>query len=560
MIWHPWHLTTLPLLVLCLLGQASSQPETSTGSAVGQATPSGAKVAVVPIRGTIYRFTLDSLERRVDRAIAAGASVIVIELDTYGGTVHAAMEIAKYIKQIPAPTVAWINNNAYSAGIMIASACDQIVMSPSSATGDCAPIIPTMEMAPAERAKVLSPILEEFRDNARNNGYDYAPFHAMCVLGVEVYYVEHATSGVRRLVNQIDFALMVHGIHNGDHQQRNYTSPNPDEPVQVAQPAREVATDADISAWKPIETLPSGATAPKGRVHDGKTFLTVNQTRAADIGLSLATIKNQAELGQHLRAASVSAVHQTWSEDLAGFLTWNPIRLVLILALLLGVYIEFQAPGIGVGGLVALISLLILLGAPLLIGLAEIWHILMFFIGFVLLVIELLFLSSFGILGVLGLVMMFAGIVLSVVPTGGGAGVPGFRLPPPEMWRRVMETLTYSTTALIAGIVAFVFLNRYFGQIPGLNHLVLGGDHPRTDGTTRHKSLPPVAGDEVIGQGQLTVGATGRATTDLRPTGQATLDGQVIDVISHGNWIDRGQAVTVVKIHGNRIIVDHNRP
>ena len=39
-------------------------------------------------------------------------------------------------------------------------------MSRSSAMGDCAPIVPGMELAPAERAKALSPILAEFEDNA----------------------------------------------------------------------------------------------------------------------------------------------------------------------------------------------------------------------------------------------------------------------------------------------------------------------------------------------------------------------------------------------------------
>ncbi|MEM6459848.1 MAG: hypothetical protein AAF710_10720, partial [Planctomycetota bacterium] len=100
--------------------------------------PSGANVAIIPVRGVIYDFTYESLQRRVDRAVNSGASVIVLEIDTYGGVVTAALDIAKYLKdptRVPVPTVAWVNNKAYSAGIMIASACDEIVMAPASATG-----------------------------------------------------------------------------------------------------------------------------------------------------------------------------------------------------------------------------------------------------------------------------------------------------------------------------------------------------------------------------------------------------------------------------------------
>ena len=565
---HISHRGLLAALGLVLMGQAAteqasspqppaaSQPA-SAGSAL-QTLPSGANVAIIPVGGMIYDFTRDSLERRVDRALDAGASVIVIELDTYGGTVPAAMEISKYIKTIPVPTIAWVNNKAYSAGIMIASACDEIIMSPASATGDCAPIVPGMELPAAERAKALSPILEEFRDNARDNGYDFAPFHAMCVLGVEVYYVEHKTTGERRLVNQVDYQLMVDGTpDSGGHAWSTYNAPDPADPAHVGRATREVATDADIGMWKPVDTLPSGATLVDGRVHDGKTYLTMNQTRAQDIDISKATIGSASQLQQQLSAASVTKVPQTWSEDLAGFLTSMPVRMVLVIALMLGAYIEFQTPGVGIAGAVAVAALIVLLGAPFLVGLAEVWHIILFFIGFILLVIEVAFTPSFGILGIVGLVMMFTGLVLMAVPTGGGFGAPGFRLPPPEMWNRLLTSITYMTVALVASIVAFVFLNKYFGQIPGLNRLILQGDRVVASGVgTVDEPLAPIAGDEAIGEGRIAVGDTGRAATDLRPTGQADIDGQTIDVVSFGDWIERGQPIKVVEVHGNRIVVD----
>jgi membrane-bound ClpP family serine protease len=199
------HTILRPLLLLALLfltlGQAEvteqtfdqPQPVTPADKAAAQTvTPGGANVAVIKIEGMIYGFTLESLKRRVERAMEGNASMIVLELNTPGGEVISALKIAKYIKgEITVPTVAWIHDSAYSAGILIASSCDRIVMSKASTTGDCAPIVPGTELAPTERAKALSPILEEFRDNARSNGKDFALYHAMCVLGVEVYLVEN---------------------------------------------------------------------------------------------------------------------------------------------------------------------------------------------------------------------------------------------------------------------------------------------------------------------------------------------------------------------------------
>lgn len=528
-------------------------------SAAGLALPSGADVAVIRIEGMIYDFTLESLKRRVERAKEAGASVIVLELHTPGGIVTSALDISKYLKNLNSEgiyTIAWINSQAYSAGIMIASACDQIVMAPSSAVGDCAPIVPGQDMAPTERAKALSPILEEFRDNATNNGYDFALFHAMCVLGVEVYYVENEETGERRLVNQVDYEIMVRGNSGtgvASHAWSGYARPNVDD--DIGQAAREVARDEDQGKWVPVEKLPSGAFLPEGRVHDGRTLLTLNQTRAQDLGLSRATIGSDVQLRQYLGAKTVQHVAPSWSENLAGFLTHPMVRAVLLLLLLGGAYLESQSPGLIVPGAIALLALIALLGAPFVVGLAEVWHIIVFFIGFVLLIIEVAFTPSFGILGVVGLIMMFMGLVLSVVPTVSGAG--GFRLPPAVMWNRLLASMLYMTLGLIASMVAFFFITKHFGRIPGLNRLML--PEAQVALTTGEVARPyeRVSGDETIGGGGVQVGAVGRvATTGLRPSGQAEIAGQLVDVVSDGVYIEPGTRIVVREVHGNRIVVD----
>jgi membrane-bound serine protease (ClpP class) len=412
----------------------------------------------------IYGFTLESLQRRVDRALHNGASVIVLELDTPGGVLTSALDISKYVKTIPVHTVAWINNEAYSAGILIASACDELVMSPAAATGDAAPVVPGFGLGATERAKALSPLLEEFRDNARANGYDYTLFHAMCVLGVEVYRVRNPQTGETRLVNQVDYAVMVEG------REPDSVAPAAPaaDPAAAADPATvgavrlEEATSADAGRWELVS-----------RIHDGTTLLTLNQTRAEEVGLSAATIASRAELAQFLNAANVYTVDQTWSEDLAGyvyFLTHPLAKAILVMVLLIGAYIELQSPGFGFGGALALLALVALIGAPLVVGLAEWWHLGAFVLGLVLLGVELFVLPGFGVFGIAGLLLAFIGLVF-------------------------------------AG-------------------------------------------------GRVAVGDTGRVVTGLRPAGRVEINGQLIDAVTPGNWIDRGRDVKIIEVRGNRIVVD----
>lgn len=532
---------------------SSTQPMAATQPSGRVVMPAGANVAIIDVEGLIYSFVLDSLERRIDRAVRDGASVIVIELNTPGGAVPDALRISKYIKALPVPTIAWVNNEAYSAGIMLASACDQIVMSPASATGDCAPILLGQEMAPTERAKALSPILEEFRDNAANNGYDYAMFHAMCVLGVELYQVKNKETGEEHVVNQIDYRVMVLGMspETAAAPGRGLGglfglggSGGAADTTEVGAAALDIATDADRGQWELVK-----------QVHDGRTLFTVNQSRALEIGLSQATIGSEAELQQYLGAKAVVRVPQTWSEDLAGFLTSPVVRAVLIMALLLGAYLEMQTPGVGVPGAIAAAALIILLGAPFVVGLAEVWHIVLFLIGLVLLIIELAFVPGFGLIGVAGLVMMFAGLVLSVVPTTGGPSFGPIRLPGPYMWDRLLVSSFSMILGLLASLVGFFVLTKYFGQLPLLSRLIL--DSPPAGAMASAGGLAiHVSGDEAIGGGTIDVGDLGESLTPLHPAGQAVIRGATVDVVTLGGWIDPNQRLKVVEVHGNRIVVE----
>lgn len=51
------------------------------------------------------------------------------------------------------------------------------------------------------------------------------------------------------------------------------------------------------------------------------------------------------------------------------------------------------------------------------------------------------------------------------------------------------------------------------------------------------------------------VGATGVAMTDLRPAGAAEVGGRIVDVVTEGEYVEKGRPLRVVRVEGNRVMV-----
>lgn len=516
--------------------------------------PSGANVAIIPVRGDIYEFVFQSLQRRIERAVAQGATAIVIEIDTNGGLVTTALDIAKYLKdptEVPVPTIAWVHPKAYSAGILIASACDQIVMAPSSATGDCAPIVPGRELAATERAKAFSPIAAEFKSSAAAAGYTYATFHAMCVLGVELYLIEDPATGERLVVNQADYTVMVEG---NDAALKTGASVNSGNAPGISAVVPHEAATADVGQWKAVEKLPSGASAPRGRIHDGNTLFTTDAVLAADIGLSKATLANDAAIQSHLNAARVFRIDQSWSENTAGFLSTLWVRVVLVLLLVLGIGLELASPGLGIPAALAFLAAAGLFGAPMVIGLAELWHVILFVIGLGLVALEIFTAVTAGALLVLGVFLMLVALVLSVVPSGPGG------LPAGGTGANLLASASYMVVALGASCAALIAITHHLGRVPGFSRLVLANTpNARGSGISGSHAAPatPLNGDDRLGHG-LSAGDRGVVVSTLRPGGTARFgdNPDEIDVVSTGAFLDPDTEVVVIEVGRFEVMVE----
>ena len=103
-------------------------------------------------------------------------------------------------------------------------------------------------------------------------------------------------------------------------------------------------------------------------------------------------------------------------------------------------------------------------------------------------------------------------------------------------------------TALNVMFIGMVIHMSFLGkQWHLLNKLIL------TDATTTEEGyVSNVNRMELLGR-------IGQTLTPLRPAGTMLLDGERLDVVSEGNYINADQTVEIIKIEGSRIVVREQR-
>ncbi|TYR75624.1 nodulation protein NfeD [Rossellomorea vietnamensis] len=105
-----------------------------------EAQGEGEIVFVIPIEKEVEKGLHAFLSRGIADAREAGADTIVFQIDTPGGLVDAAGNIAKLLDSTEIKTVAFVDNRALSAGAFIALHADEIYMVPNGTMGAAAVI------------------------------------------------------------------------------------------------------------------------------------------------------------------------------------------------------------------------------------------------------------------------------------------------------------------------------------------------------------------------------------------------------------------------------------
>ena len=451
------------------------------------------KIYVVSVSGTVDPGMAAFIKRSIETPSSDPDSLLVFEVDSFGGRVDSALQIVDTILSAPeGKTVAYVKKKAISAGALIALASSRIVMRNNTTIGDCAPITYSSEGPKVLGEKFQSPLRAKFRALAKRNGYPQTLAESMVTAEMMVYAVK------------LDGKTLY----------------------------------MDSQAFEDLSQAEKDRIISKKTIVDKGELLTMDDAEALELGFSSMSVDNLEEMLQRMEIENYTMIRieESWSETLVRYI--SGIAPFLLLIGLAALYMEVSAPGFGIPGIIGITSLALVFLNQYLVGLADYTELLLLILGILLLGFELFVIPGFGIAGIAGLVFIAAGAILAF---------QDFVIPDPSLpWQAeiLTENIVYVLGAFFMAIIVALFVLRYV--MPKLSVVVEG---PYLNATLEDSHANSLEAEEAK------VGDIGVTTTLLRPSGKIKIKDDIFDGITQGEFMEKGTPVKILQIQGNRIIV-----
>ncbi len=276
----------------------------------------------------------------------------------------------------------------------------------------------------------------------------------------------------------------------------------------------------------------------KGIVQAGK-LLTLDTEGA--LRLKIADAKaNSLEEACALLALGGAAIEHTqmnWAEKLARIFTDPMLSSILMSLGVLGILIELYHPGMIFPGVVGVICLLIFFAGHLVVNLAGMEEALLFFLGLVLLGVEIFVTPGFGVLGIAGILSIVISLVLAMT---------SLPLDVSFSTGNLTSNLLRVSVSMIVSLIIFLVVLSILPKTVMKSPLILNAAITATaEGGREGEAIKDA----------IQSGMTGIAESFLRPAGIARFGDKRIDVASEGDFIEKGSSVEIVRVHGNRVTV-----
>lgn len=258
-------------------------------------------------------------------------------------------------------------------------------------------------------------------------------------------------------------------------------------------------------------------------VEEGE-LLNLTAAEALDLELSDYTARGISEVLAVMGLSNANTVELEISRAvrIAQVLTSSLVAPMLLSLGMIGLIIEVMTAGFGVGGTMSLIAFSLYFGGSILAGNTGMAVILVFLAAIALLLIEAMA-PGFGIAGLGGLVL----IIVSVVMASSTTGVAVVSL----------------AVAFLMSIIALILIIKYAPKSSYFDRLTLGIKMTSDSGYTSTERREDL------------VGKKGIVTSYLRPSGTVEVDGERIDAVSEGVYLEAGTNVQVIRMEGRRIVV-----
>lgn len=447
---------------------------------------------------------------------------IILELNTPGGEVFAAQKISDALRdfdlQENIPVVAFINDWAISAGAMLAYSCPLIATVPYGSMGAAEPVLPgadgKMESA---SEKVNSAIRTDFANRAAFFGRNSLIAEAM---------VDKDLILVKREGKIIKL---------DQESQIRLNEPNPD---IVFSPKGKLLT---LNGQEMIQEGVANFLVPAIKIEE-----ITKEEKAEGVWPASKSLLFHIPEFAAIPNAVVHEYKMDWKTQLFVFLASPAVSSLLMMGLLVGGYMELSNPGLTLPGIVAAtcLGLIILSRYGLELGYSLEW--LMLLSGLLLLCFEV-FIGSFGLIGIVGIILFFGALLLLFLP-----GLSSIPLDPSAVkWEGSGEYLLHQVSWFFGSILLSIVLAALIGRFlmpkfPFLNRFVLKGSEQESK-----KGF--YAGEPF--ENMPAVGQEGRALSLLRPGGKILISDKIYDGIALNESISEGEKIVVKRVEGSTVFV-----
>ncbi len=417
------------------------------------------------------------VRRGVKEAMEAKATLLVLDMDTYGGRVDSLLEIIKIIDNFKGETLTYVNHKAFSAGALLSFATKKVFMAPGGVIGAAAPVVMsptgggTEAMSDTVEVKSASAISALMRVNAEKNGYNKEVVDAMVKKTAE---------------------LVIDG--------------------KVINRKGEILTLTDTEARATYGDPP-------------KPLLSSGTVESID------ALLDKLDFGSAVRAD----IKPTGVERLALWI--NMISPLLLIIGIAGIYIEFKTPGFGLPGIIGIVAFALYFFGGYIAGLSGLEWIAVFLLGLALVALELFVFPGTMALGLIGAVLILVALVMAMVDV-----YPG--MPAIPTFQKLELPLRDLFIAFVGGAAAVLVLSRWLPKTPIYGKLV---SHTAS-------GMDTVA--ELEQKQTSRIGQTGVAVSSLRPGGKAQFGEEILDVMTQGEMIERGERVKIVGHSGTEAVVE----
>ncbi len=429
------------------------------------------------IKQEITKATWRQTDQAFEAADSLNADYFLIHMNTYGGTVLDADSIRTRILQSKIPVYVFIDNNAASAGALISIACDSIYMRPGGSIGAATVVNQTGAAMPD---KYQSYMRSTMRSTAEAHGKD------TIISGRDTIYKWRRNPLIAEAM--VDQRVFIEGVSD------------------------------------------------TGKV------LTFTPTEAIENGYCEGLAENVPEVLKKVGVENYTIVEYepSWIEKIIGFLVHPMISGLLIMGIIGGIYFEMQSPGVGFPLGIAILAAVAYFAPLYLEGLAANWEILVFVVGLILVALEIFVIPGFGVAGVLGVVAIFVGLVLSLIDNV-DFNFEGVRI----------DGVGVAVMTVVVGIFGGFIISLYLG-----NRVFSANSGP-----FKNMALKTV---QNVSEGFVSVetslfalkGKKGISQTVLRPGGKVLIENEVYDAVAENGFIDKGETIFVTKVESAQLYVE----